>query len=147
MTYFVVVVVEVDSEVLEDDGGDDGVGGAGAAEGVVDEESVRVVVDELVVVSLLPGDADGDGAGVTRSRSVTRSLRSVQPATSPAPSTRTHTPVSNFCIVVPPPWIRTADSGVQRECRRPADLRYAERSQASRAAARARHQAHEGDFR
>jgi hypothetical protein len=116
MTYFVVVVVVVDSEVLDDAGGDDGVDGAGDAEGAVDVvESVRVdVVDSRDVV---PGDADGAGAGVTRSRSVTRSLRSVQPATRPAPSTRAHTPVSNFCIVIPPRWIRTTLSGLQRGCR------------------------------
>src|SRR5438552_16270699 len=92
-------------------------GGAGDVEGAVDdEESVRVdVVLSRVVVS---GDADGAGAGVTRSRSVTRSLRSVQPATRPAPSTRAQTPVSNFCIVVPPRWIRTHPRQVQRGCRR-----------------------------
>src|SRR5438552_2306943 len=99
-------------------------GGAGDVEGAVDdEESVRVdVVLSRVVVS---GDADGAGAGVTRSRSVIRSLRSVQPATRPAPSTRAHTPVSNFCIVVPPRWIRTIPSGLQRGCRRAIGLRYA----------------------
>jgi hypothetical protein len=99
LTYFVVVVV-VDSDVLLDDaGGEDGVDGVGDAEGlVVVVESVLVVVVSRDVV---PGDADGvPGA---RSRSETRSLRSVQPATRPAPSTRTQTPVSNFCIVVPPP--------------------------------------------
>src|SRR5207249_3885579 len=126
MSYLVVVVVVVDSDVLDDAGGDGGVVGAGDADGLVvdDEESVRV--DELVVVSRdgAPGDADGAG-GTTRSRSVTRSLRSVQPARSPAPSTRAHTPVSNFCIVVPPRWIRTIPSGLQRGCRRAIGLRYA----------------------
>jgi hypothetical protein len=118
MTYFVVFVVVVDSEVLDDAGGAD-LSGAGDAEGVVvdDDVSVRVVVVSLDVV---PGDADGAGAGVTRSRSVTRSERSVQPATSPAPSTRAQTPVSNFCIVIPPRWIRTCRFGVQRGCRREA---------------------------
>src|SRR4029077_7067112 len=45
------------------------------------------------------GEAEGD---VVRSRSVppTRSLRSVQPASTEAPSARTQKPVSNFFIVV-----------------------------------------------
>jgi len=106
LTYFVVVVV-VDSVLLDDPGGvvlDD----AGGVDGVGDAEGVVVVVVESVLVVVVSrdvvlGDADGAGAGVTRSRSETRSLRSVQPATRPAPSTRTQTPVSNFCIVVPPP--------------------------------------------
>jgi hypothetical protein len=106
MTYFVVVVV-VDSDVLDDAGGEEGVGDA--------EGAVVVVVESVLVVVLsrdvVPGEAEGAGAGVTRSRSVTRSLRSVQPATRPAPSTRAQTPVRNFCIVIPPRLSRTVCGG------------------------------------
>src|SRR5262249_45516666 len=82
-------------------------------DGVGDAGGVVVVVDSvlLVVVSrpVVPGDADGvPGA---RSRSETRSLRSVQPATRPAPRTRAQRAVSNFCIVVPPQMIRTRVRG------------------------------------
>jgi hypothetical protein len=78
-------VVADESEEL-DAGGDAG--------GVV---VVVVVVDSLRVV--VSGDAEGEGAGVTRSRSETRSLRSVQPASTPTPSAKTQNPVSNFFIV------------------------------------------------
>jgi hypothetical protein len=105
MTYFVVVVV-VDSDVLDDAGGEEGVGDAEGA--VVVVESVLVVVVSRDVV---PGEAEGAGAGVTRSRSLTRSLRSVQPATRPTPSTRAQTPVRNFCIVIPPRLSRTVCRG------------------------------------
>ena len=118
MTYF-EVVVDVDSEVLDDDGAD-GVAGAGDTEGVAGEDWVREDSVRVVVVSVLPGDADGAGAGVTRSRSVTRSLRSVHPAMRPTPSTSAHSPVSNFCMMVPPRWNRTRGQGLQPGCRRAA---------------------------
>src|SRR5688572_28776733 len=117
--FFVVVVVLVDSEVLDDVGGAGDAGGAGVAEGaVVVVESVRVDV-VLSRDCVLGGDAEGAGLGVIRSRSVTRSVRSVQPATRPAPSTRAQTPVSNFCIMVPPRGIGIRVRRLQRGCRRP----------------------------
>jgi hypothetical protein len=76
----------------------------------------------------LLGRRSGDAEGDVRSRSVppTRSLLSVQPASTPAPSARTHTPVSSFFMVVPPrgfdPRARGA-MGVPPTAR----LRYAER--------------------
>jgi hypothetical protein len=84
---------------------------AGGGGGVV------VVVDSLRVVESMrvSGEADGD----TRSRSAppTRSLLSVQPASTPTPRARTQKPVSNFFIVVPPSWIRIRREGLQRRCR------------------------------
>jgi hypothetical protein len=83
-------VVADDSEELRAGGG-----GVGVAGGVDVVDSDRVV--ESIRVS---GDAEGEGA--TRSRSVTRSVLSVQPASTPTPRARTQKPVSNFFIVVPP---------------------------------------------
>jgi hypothetical protein len=60
-------------------------------------ESLRVVESVRVL---------GDAEGATRSRSVTRSVLSVQPASTPAPSAITQNPVSNLLIVVPPWLIR-----------------------------------------
>jgi len=118
LTYFVVVVV-VDSDVLLDDaGGEDGVGDAEGLVVVVESVLVESVLVVVVSRDVVPGDADGvPGA---RSRSETRSLRSVQPATRPAPSTRTQTPVSNFCIVVPPPVIRPVAVGCNGGAAEPA---------------------------
>jgi hypothetical protein len=117
MTYLVVVVV-VDSVVLDDEEGEEGV--AEGVDGVGDADGVVVVVESVLVVVVsrlvVPGDADGVPGAFSRSE--TRSLRSVQPATRPAPNTRTQTPVSNFCIVVPPQMIRTRVGGLQPGCRR-----------------------------
>jgi hypothetical protein len=96
-------VVADESEEL-DAGGD-----AGGVVVVVVDDWLRVVVS---------GDAEGEGAGVTRSRSVTRSLLSVQPAITPAPSARTQNPVSNFFIVPTSSWIRIQGGRVQWGCRR-----------------------------
>jgi hypothetical protein len=80
---------------------------------------VVVVVDSLFVVESTRVSGDAEGEGTTRSRSVTRSVLSVQPASTPTPSARTQKPVSNFFIVVPP----VVDSNLrgwwlQRGCRR-----------------------------
>jgi hypothetical protein len=74
---------------------------------------VVVVVDSLRVVESTRVSGDAEGEGTTRSRSVTRSVLSVQPASTPTPSARTQKPVSNFFIVVPPvvdsnPWVVAA---------------------------------------
>jgi hypothetical protein len=55
------------------------------------------------------GSVLGEAEGDVRSRSVppTRSLLSVQPASTAVPSASTQKPVSNFFIVVPPSRIRT----------------------------------------
>lgn len=74
-------------------------------------DSLRVV--ESIRVFGVPGDADG----ATRSRSVTRSVLSVQPASTPAPSATTQNPVSNLLIVVPPREVERGQ-GLQWECRR-----------------------------
>jgi hypothetical protein len=81
------------ADVVADDSEELFAGGAGAGVG----EVVVVVVDSdrVVVESLVLGDAEG----TTRSRSVTRSLLSVQPAKTPTPRARTQTPVSHFFIV------------------------------------------------
>jgi hypothetical protein len=60
------------------------------------------VVDSVRVVESTRVSGDADGPGTTRSRSVTRSVLSVQPASTPAPSASTQKPVSNLFIVVPP---------------------------------------------
>ena len=88
-------------------------GGDGAGVGVV------VVVDSLRVVESTRVSGDADGA--TRSRSVTRSVLSVQPASTPTPSATTHKPVRNFFIV----GTSLVDSNprgcrLQWGCRRPA---------------------------
>src|SRR5262249_50269680 len=69
--------------------------------------AVVVVVDSLRVV--VSGDAEG--AGVTLSRSVTRSVLSVQPAIMPTPSATTQNPVSSFFIVLPPRGFETRPGG------------------------------------
>ena len=140
MTYLVVVVV-VDSVVLDDEEGEEGV--AEGVDGIGDADGVVVVVESVLVVVVsrlvVPGDADGVPGAFSRSE--TRSLRSVQPATRPAPNTRTQTPVSNFCIVVPPQMIRTRVGGCNQGAAEPAPgvpptrrLRYAQRSSAVSAA-------------
>jgi hypothetical protein len=87
-------------------------GGAGAGVGVV------VVVDSLRVVESTRVSGDADGA--TRSRSVTRSVLSVQPASRPTPSARTQKPVKNF-FIVGTSLVESNPSGwrVQWGCRRP----------------------------
>ena len=106
-------VVADDSEELFAGGG-----GAGVGAVVVVVDSDRVVVESLVL---------GDAEGTTRSRSVTRSLLSVQPARTPTPRARTQTPVSHFFIVdtsvVDSNPARTAAMGVPVT----GGLRYAER--------------------
>jgi hypothetical protein len=98
----------------EDDVADDSEEAAGGAGGGV----VVVVVDSLRVVESVRVSGDAEGEGVIRSRSVTRSLLSVQPASTPTPSARTAKPVSNFFIVVPPSRIRNRPARVQWGCRR-----------------------------
>jgi hypothetical protein len=82
--------------------GDDGV-----EEGVVDRLGGGVVESP----GRVPGDAEGD----VRSASVppTRSLLSVHPASTPAPSARTQKPVSNLFIVVPPSVDSVRREGLQ----------------------------------
>ena len=83
-------------DVVADDSEELRAGGAGAGvAGGVD------VVDSDFVVESTRVSGDAEGEGTTRSRSVTRSLLSVQPARTPTPRARTQTPVSHFFIVDP----------------------------------------------
>jgi len=94
--------------------GDAGGGGVVGVAGVIGSEG-RV-----------PGEAEGE---VVRSRSVppTRSLLSVHPASTPAPSARTHRPVKNLFIVVPPSRIRFPLGRAARGVPPERGLRYAGR--------------------
>jgi hypothetical protein len=85
---------------------------AGGGGGVV------VVVDSLRVVESMRVSGEAEGDVRSRSAPPTRSLRSVHPASTPTPSTRTQKPVSNFFILVPPSWIRILGEGLQWGCRR-----------------------------
>ena len=106
--------VPEEDDVAEDS--EDALGGAGGGVVVVVVDSLRVV--ESIRVS-------GDAEGATRSRSVTRSVLSVQPASTPMPRARTQKPVSNFFIVVPPWWIRIRRGRTAMEVPPERGLRYA----------------------
>jgi hypothetical protein len=80
-------VVADDSEELR--------AGGGAGVGAV------VVVDSDRVVESTRVSGDAEGEGTTRSRSVTRSVLSVQPASTPTPRASAQTPVSHLFIVDP----------------------------------------------
>jgi uncharacterized protein len=104
-------VLDVVSDGVEGTGDGDVAGGGGGI--------VRVV-------SRGPVLGDAEGAGRVWSVSLTRSLRSVHPASTPVPSAMTQTPVSNLFIVVPPRGFDPRDenaTGVPRT----AGLRYARR--------------------
>jgi len=107
-------------DVVADDSEELRAGGAGA--GVAG--GVDVVDSDFVVESIR---VSGDAEGATRSRSVTRSVLSVQPASTPTARARTQKPVSNFFIVVPPWWIRIRRGRGAMEVPPERGLRYAER--------------------
>jgi len=107
-----VLVVADDSEELL----------AGGGGGVV------VVVDSLRVVESMRVSGEADGDTRLRSAPPTRSLLSVQPASTPTPRARTQKPVSNFFIVVPPWWIRIRRGRTAMEVPPERGLRYAVRA-------------------